>query len=108
MTYPGIETVNATGDLTNLLLYMNTVTYGSFMPSVLIAFFAIILFSSAYASLRFNGTARFSIGFAVAGFATFGMAVIMSSKDGLLNPMYIPISLAIAILGVMWIYFDKE
>ena len=108
MTYAGIETVNATNDLTELLVYMNLVTGGAFMPSALFAFFMIILLSSVFSNLRFSGSSRFDISFAVAGFATFGLAVIMSSRDGLLNFIFLLISLVIAIIGVAWIYFNRE
>lgn len=108
MTYPDISTVNATNDLSNLLVYANEVTNGLFAPGVLLAFFIIILIAGFFAQMRFKGSTRFDFSFTAAGFATFGFAVIMSLKTGLLNPIYLFISLAVAILGVVWIYLASE
>lgn len=108
MTYPTLETVNATTDLSNIFIYVNEITNGYAMPSVLGAFFLIIMLGSIFAQLRFKGTVRPDFAFAVAGFASFGLAVLMSLKNGLLNPAYLMISLALAILGALWVYLSGE
>lgn len=104
MTYADLSTVNATTDLSNLLLYVNNLTNGYAMPSVLVAFFLIIFLGGSFYQIRFRGDARWDFSFAVAGFITFGMAMIMSQKNGLLNPLYLLVSLAVAILGAVWLY----
>lgn len=108
MTYAGLDTVNATTDLSNLLLYVNDLTNGYAMPSVLFAFFFIVFLGGAFYQIRFRGSARFDFAFAVAGFGTFGLAMIMSSKNGLLNPLYLLITIAVAILGAIWLYFSQD
>lgn len=108
MTYPTLDSVNATTDVSNLLVYVNTLTNGYAMPTVLFGFFIVTFLGGAFAQMRFRGSARFDAAFAVAGFVTFGFAVLMSLKNGLLNPVYLFISLAVAILGAVWMFFGSE
>lgn len=103
-----ISSVNATNDVTELLVYMNTVTDGYFMPMVLLAFFIILCLGSFFMQMRFTGRGRFELSFTVAAFATFGFAVIMSTKNGLINPSYLIISLVAAVLGVAWLYLSSD
>lgn len=106
--YPDLSTVNATTDVSNILVYVNDITYGYAMPMVLLGFFIITMLGGFFAQLRFRGTGRIDFAFTVAGFTTFGLAVIMSSKNGLLNPVYLFISLGVSILGVIWLYLASE
>lgn len=108
MTYPGLDTVNATDDVSALFVYVNEVTGGIAIPTVLFAFFIVLFLGGGFAQMRFRGSARWDFAFTVAGFATFGLAVLMSTRTGLLNPTYLIISLGIAILGVIWIYNTSE
>lgn len=108
MVYPGLDTVNATNDATAILVYANDLSGGTLMPMTLLAFFLIVAIGSFFAQMRFSGRGRFELSFTVAGFATFGFAVLMSTRNGLLNPAYLLISLAVAILGVAWLYFSQE
>ena len=108
MTYQTLADVNATTDVSNLLVYANDLTGGILMPLILLSFFIIICIGSFFMQMRFSGRGRFEMSFAVAGFATFGLGVLMSSKNGLLNPTYLIISLGAAILGVAWLYFSSD
>lgn len=108
MTYPGLGTVNATTDVTNLLVYVNDITYGRAMPMVLLSFFLVAFLAGAFAQMRFKGQMRMDFSFAAAGFATFGLAVIMSLKNGLLNPIYLLVSLGVAILGVIFLWLRSD
>lgn len=102
--FPDISTVeNATNDPAELFIYANTITNNSFMPLVLFSFFIIVLLGSSFANKRFMGRVRFELSFAVAGFSTVGLAVLMSMKNGLLSPIYVWISIAVAIIGVAWL-----
>lgn len=108
MIFPDLSSVNATSDLSNLLVYVNTITNGIAMPAVLLAFFFIVLIGSFYAQSRLTGKQRIDVSFVVAGFVTFALALIMSLKTGLLNVIYLVFSLAILMIGVMWIFLGKE
>lgn len=107
MTFQDLSTVNATSDLSNILIYVNNITGNAAMPALLFAFFLVVLLAGYTAELRY-GRGRFSSSFTVAGFTTFGLAVIMSMKTGLLNPIYLVISLGLAILGVVWVYLSSD
>lgn len=108
MTYQDISTVNATEDISELLVYVNSITNGLAMPSVLVAFFLITFIGGAFAQLRFRGSVRIDFSFAAASFSTFGFAVLMSLKNGLLNPLYLFVSLFMVILAVIWLYLSSE
>lgn len=108
MTFPGLNTVNASQDVSELLIYVNDLTDGLAMPLVLIAFFLVAFLGNFFLQLRFRGTGRIDFSFAVAGFVTFGLAVLMSLKNGLLAPQYLFISLAVAILGAFILYLTRE
>lgn len=108
MTYSTLADVNATGDLSEVFLYVNDVTNGAAMPMMLFGFFMIVLLGGAFAQLRFRGTMRLDYSFATAGFTTFGLAVLMSVGNGLLAPTYLVISLGIAILGAIWLYAARD
>jgi hypothetical protein len=104
-TFKTLADVNATTDLSELLVYTNDVTGGWAMPLVLLAFFMIIFLGGLFIQSR-RGIMRPEVLLATAGFLTFGMAMIMSIKEGLLNPIYVFISLGLAILGVLWMYLS--
>lgn len=77
------------------------------MPLMLFAFYIIALLGGFFAELRF-GRGRFAVSFTVAGFVTFGLAVIMSLKNGLLNPIYLVITLGLSLLGVAWLALTSD
>lgn len=107
-TYKTLADINATTDVSNLLLYVNDITNGWAMPSVLFGFFWITFLAGIFMQMRFKGSTRMDFSFAAAGFATFGLAVLMSLKNGLLNPVYLFISLGVAILGAVILYLSQD
>lgn len=108
MSYPLLNTVNATNDVSTILVYANNLTGGAMMPMFLFLFFWIVCLGSYFAQKRFDVYASFPISFATAGFTTFGLAAIMSMKNGLLNPMYLIISIAVTVIGVLWLYMSTD
>jgi len=109
LTYADLSSAtNATTDATELLVYVNNITDGMAMPMVLFAFFIVAFISSGTFSLKTKGFWQWHFSFAAAGFATFGLAVLMSLKNGLLEPTYLLISLGVAILGVVILYMASE
>ena len=101
--YLDISTVNATGDISNILVYANHLTGDILMPVILVAFFLISCIGLYFAQIRM-GRDRIDIAYTVASFLTFGFAVIMSSKDGLLNPVVLIITFVMSVLGVLWLW----
>lgn len=107
MAFPDLSTVNATADLGELLVYTNTITGNWAMPMVLLAFFLIIFLGGLFYQAR-KGTTRPEILLSVAGFLTFGMSMIMSLKEGLLNPIYVFMSIGVSVLGVVWMFLSSD
>lgn len=108
MTYPDISTVNATNDLSQLLIYANTITNGIFMPGVLFGFFTIVMLGSYFAQIRFSGRGRLDVSFTVAGFTSFGLSIIMMLSPGVIGTQYAVITLIISIIGAMWLFFGND
>jgi hypothetical protein len=106
--YPDISTVNLSVDLSNILIYTNTLTDGMFAPLFVFAFFMIVFVGSAFMQQRFTGRIELKNSFAAAGFVTFGLAVIMSMKTGLLEPYILIITIIVAILGLAWLALSAE
>lgn len=104
----GLDTINATNDISPLLTYGNTVTNGQFAPAVLFAFFCIALIAGYYGQVRFTGRGRFKDCFGVASMLTLGLSVLMASIDGLLDGWYIFLCAVIATLGVMWLLIADD
>lgn len=106
--YPGLNSLNGTTDPTDVLLYAHQLSQGVLAPLILAGFFLIALLGSFFASIQLYGRGRIDASFAAAGFVTFGLAVIMSLKNGLLEPTYLWFSVGIAIIGVLWIIWPSE
>lgn len=104
MTYSTLASLNGTQDLTDILLYVNDLTYGVAMPGVLFGFMFILFVGGMLLRYRVTGIMSPHTSFAAASFVTFGLAVLMSLRSGLLNPIYLIISLVLAIVGAIWIY----
>lgn len=105
--YPGLETVNATQDVTQLLVYCNTVTSGWFGPLVAWAFFFVVLLGSFFAQMRTTGRPKLDVCFAAAGFTSVGFSTIMAVVFGLLNPFHVVVFILISILAVAYIFFAQ-
>lgn len=108
MTYPDLSTVNATSDLSVLLVYANDVTQGYFGPLVLGAFFLIVLIGSLMAQYKFSGRIIPATSFAAASFAAAGFAIIMASVNGLINPIFVILTIVMSLVGVIWLVFSSD
>lgn len=105
--YPDMGTINNT-DLSNILVYANNLTDGYLAPMILAAFFIIVAVGSFFMQQRFTGRGRFELSFAAAGFVTVGFAVLMSLKEGLLPTHDLIISIVVAVIGAIWLYFSQD
>lgn len=105
--YPDISTVNATQDLSQLLVYCNTVTNGLFGPLVAWAFFIIVLLGTFFAQMRLAGRPKLDICLLVAGFASVGFSVLMAMEFGLLSTFWVVVFIILAIVGAIFVYFSQ-
>lgn len=78
------------------------------MPLFLFAFFVIVMLSNYFMQKRMVGDGNFPIAFTVAGFATFGLSILMFIIPNLINPFVPLFSMAISIIGLLWIMFNRE
>jgi hypothetical protein len=102
MTYQTLSSVNATTDVSELLVYVNNLTDGWAMTMMLFFFFLICLIGGHYLQLRIGRDAKISSSFAVAAFLSFGMSVLLSTREGLINWYIVLLMLVISIIGIFW------
>lgn len=106
--YPTLATINASNDISELFIYANELTGGLFMPLFLLTFFIVLFLGGCFAQQFFRGSIRLDFAYAAASFSTFGMAVIMSTRNGLLNITWLILSLVAFILGLVWLYMSNS
>lgn len=107
--YPGLDTVqNSTTDISQLLVYVNHVTSGAFGPLMLYSFFLVVFVSGYFAQKRFTGRPKPDTAWLVAGFVTFGLALIMSMQPGLLHWTNIVVTAILAAIGLFWTMSQAE
>lgn len=93
-------------DLAQIFVYTNSITDGLASPLILLSFFLIVTIGSMLFQWRFSARIKPEASFAAGSFATLGMAVIMSSVNGLLDPIYLIMSAFIMILSIIWLIFS--
>jgi hypothetical protein len=94
------------GDLSQMLVYVNTVTGGLFMPFMVIFFFAVTFITSMIMQQRFTGYIRPETSLVAASFVSTGLSVIL-----LINGLIIwqiPIaSVAIFVIALIWVVYSS-
>ncbi len=105
-TFQTFSEFNKTG-LDNTFLYV-AATSNIFIPLVLFGFFVIILIGSFYSARRMGGEGDFPASFAVAGFTTFLVALVMTLIDGLINNFTVVICLIVVLVGILFLFFSKK
>lgn len=101
MVYASPTTINASAGFGTLLTYINNVTDGWISNMILIAIYLISLMGFAKARDDFAG------GLAVSGFVTFIVALLFW-LGGFINGIILGIVTAMAILGIVALYFKGE
>ena len=99
MAYQTFQEYNQT-DLTGLFTYPASVV-PAFTPLILFALFLISLLASYFSQKRLTGRGDFMASFAVAGFFTAIVAIIMSLVPGLINMLTLVTCIIVAIIGVI-------
>ena len=79
-----------------------------FIPLFLFSFFIIVTLASYFSSKRLSNDGDLAASFAVAGFSTFILALVMSLIPGLIPTTYVVIMLAVLILAVLFLFFSKR
>jgi len=99
MGYIEFTEFNQTG-IAGLFLYPSAVWAG-FIPLVLFALFSIVLMSTYFSQKRLTGRGNFNSSFAVAGYFTAIVALVMTLTEGLINLPTLTICIVIAIIGTI-------
>ena len=108
MVYPELNSVNTSQGLQTLFVYVNDITNGLFSRMFLTSLFVIIMVGSYFSRERMSGKGDWISSFAVAGYITFGAAIIMSFIPGMIDNLSIVICLAIAFIGTLWLLLSKD
>lgn len=109
MTFKDFNTVNASEGVQTLFVYSNEVTGGVFSAMLLMTIFVIILLGTFFSAKRIGGgDGNFPASFAVAGFITATVAIVMSFTEGLMNLTTLTVAIVISIMGVVWLFFANQ
>jgi len=106
MAYQDFSEWNKTG-LDQMFVYVAD-TVPLFIPLFLFSFFIIITLASYFSSKRLSNDGDLAASFAVAGFSTAILALVMSLTPGLISTTYVVIIIAVEILGVLFLFFSKR
>lgn len=94
-------------DIAGLLTYPAHVV-PLFIPLVLFALFSVTLLATYFSQLRLRGEGDFLGSFAVAGFFTAIISLLMTLVDGLITTTTISITLAISIIGIILLMIGRD
>ena len=75
---------------------------------LLFSLFIIILLGTFFSSKRLGNDGDFAASFAVAGFITAIVAIVLSLMPGMIDTYVTVITFIVAIIGVMFLYFSKR
>lgn len=100
-TLPTSDNLNVSAGFMGILNYINNASSFWVSRLMLVSIYALIVM--AY----YNSKRDFVGGFAIAGFGTFVIALLLFIV-GFVQPMDLTFSVAVMIIGVAWILFDKQ
>ncbi len=106
MAYQTFSEWNQTG-LDQMFVYAAEVV-PIFIPLFLFSFFIIITLASYFSSKRLSNDGDLAASFAVAGFSTVILALVLSLIPGLIPTTYVVIVIAVAVLGILFLFFSKR
>lgn len=107
MTYPTLDAINTTAGPHTLFIYANSVV-PILTPLILFSIFIVALLGSYFSTLRLRGDANLSSSFAVAGFFVAVVSTFMSFIPGFVNLTTMVICYGVAMIGFLWLIFDKN
>lgn len=106
MTYKTFQQYNQT-DLAGLFTYPAEVV-PVFAPLLLFALFMIALLGTYYSQKRLTGRGDFFSSFAVAGYFTAVIAIVMSLVDGLINTSVVVTAIVVAVIGTIFLFTGHD
>lgn len=113
MTWQTIEQYNATTPDMVILYVMDI--WNGFVPMLLFVFFMIILLASYFSQRRTTGRGSFPSSFAVAGFSTAVLSILVSigvkitaGEVGGVIILSMVVSIVVASAGVLWLLSSRD
>lgn len=100
------ESVNVSEGFHTIFLYVAEIV-PIFIPLVLFAIFIITLLGSFYSQKAITGKGDFPISFAVAGYFTAVVSLMMTLVPNLINTFTIVICIIVAVVGTLWLYLSR-
>lgn len=108
MTFPTLDTVNATNDLTQLFIYGNIITNNHFVSYILIAFFVVGWLGSFYGQVRLTGRGRLDTSFTASAFLTTSLSVLMGTTPGLVPGWAVAFFISMSVLGLILVLTNND
>ncbi|MFB6246868.1 MAG: hypothetical protein ABEI74_04745 [Candidatus Pacearchaeota archaeon] len=105
MAYKEINDFNTTG-IGSIFKYSADVV-PAFIPLVLVSVFIVSTLGSYFAQMRRQGEGDFPGSFAVGSWITAIVAVTLSLFDNLIRTGTVVSSIALAIIGMIWLYVSR-
>lgn len=79
-----------------------------FIPAVLFSFFMIILITGFFLQEKRLGKGEFSMWFAIAGYMTSIVALLMLIIDGLIPVYVVTITISFTFIGTIWFFLTPN
>lgn len=108
MTYEEITNRTLSDGMHVPIVYINDITGGLFINLLLFSFYLIISMGLYFSQKRTTGIGDFPTSCAVAGFTTVILATLLKLVPGLLGGGIYAITIVVAVLGVLWLFFSKD
>ena len=107
MAYPTLADRNTSEGIHIMFSYVNDITGGLFANMTLFAFFVIVMMSSYFSQQRMTGKGDMPSSFAVAGYLTTGLAILLSLIPNFVSVPTIVIALIVSTLGTFWLFLSR-
>lgn len=107
MPYKTISDVNTSAGVHTLFTYVADIV-PIFIPLLLGSFFMIGFLGTYFAQKRLTGSGDVPAAFASWTFITLILVLLMSLIENLVTPIVLTISLSLAVVGMLWLYFSRN
>lgn len=108
MTFEELNGTLLGNDLSYAFVYANSVTYGWFVPLMLLSFFIVCLLGSSIMQQRFTGRIKPEVACLVSSFLTLGFTVILAQKPDLVSAVWIFANIGITALSLLWVILSSD
>lgn len=108
MAYELITNRNMSEGLHVLFVYINDITNGVFMQTLLFMIWSVVVFGIYFAQKSQSSSGDFPMCLAVGGVIVVIFATLMRLIEGLLDPITYTITIVVALISVIFFFFSKD